>query len=483
MGREMADRSPRPILAQQGCTHLLPIRHRIGGGGPCGSGDDEACGINGDASCGAAISYEGIGVVITVAARIDRAVRRGTGGPLPVRIRAWDASEAGPIGGPVAVLRGRRAIRRLVYSPGELGLADAYISGDLDVEGDLSTALGTVWNTARDGQWHRVRPGPLGWLRLAATAVRLGAVGPRPRRPGAPARLAGRRHSRRRDREVIARHYDVPPEFYRLLLDHSMAYSCGYFASGATGGLADAQYAKLDLICRKVGLEPGSTLLDVGCGWGSLACHAARHHGVRVTAVTLSARQAEYVKARCVAEGVSDAVTVRLADYRDLDGDGAFDAVAAVEMGEHVGEREYPRFADLLYRSLRPGGRALVQQMSRTGAVRDGGPFIRTWIAPDMHMKPLSETIGALASGGLEVRDVQAMREHYAWTIRAWAENLETHWEQAVSMVGLEVARVWRLYLTGSALTFAGNRMGVDQILAIRPGPEGDSGMPAARTW
>lgn len=420
-------------------------------------------------------------VSITVAERIDRAVRQATGGPLPIRIRAWDASEAGPTAGPVAVLRGRRTIRRLAYSPGELGLADAYIAGDLDVDGDLAAAMATLWGTDLHGQRHPARRGPFGWIRLATTAARLGAAGTRPRRPGTPIRVAGRTHSRRRDRQVIAHHYDLPPEFYRLLLDDSMAYSCGYFTSGPTGVLADAQHAKNDLICRKLGLGPGTTLLDVGCGWGSLACHAARHYGARVTAVTLSARQAEYVTAQAVAEGLSDAVTVRLSDYRDLEGDGRFDAVAAVEMGEHVGKRQYPGFATLLYRSLRPGGRVLVQQMSRSGTVRDGGPFIRTWIAPDMHMKPLSETIGALTRAGLEVRDVHALREHYAWTIDAWARNLAANWEQVIHLVGVQVARVWRLYLAGSALAFAAGRMGVDQILAVRPAPGGRSGMPATR--
>jgi cyclopropane-fatty-acyl-phospholipid synthase len=183
------------------------------------------------------------------------------------------------------------------------------------------------------------------------------------------------------------------------------------------------------------------------------------------------------VTRRAAAENLADTVTVRQADYRDLDAAGQFDAVAAVEMGEHVGEQEYPGFADLLFRSLRPGGRALIQQMSRTGRDRDGGPFIRTWIAPDMHMKPLSETIGALISAGLEVRDVQAMREHYARTIDAWARNLDTNWQQAVCAVGVEAARVWQLYLAGSSLAFTENRMGVDQILVVRPAPDGTSGM------
>lgn len=418
--------------------------------------------------------------MVTVADRIDRTVHLATGASTPLRIRAWDASEAGPTTGPVAVLRSRRAIRRLVYSPGELGLADAYIAGDLDVDGDLRTALAALRGPVPGGSSRSGRPGPAGWLRIAGTALRLGAVGPRPRRPGAPARMAGRRHSRRRDSAAIAHHYDLSPEFYRLVLDESMAYSCGCFTDGPTGSLHEAQVEKLDLICRKLDLGPGKTLLDVGCGWGSLTCHAAQHYGARVTAVTLSGRQSEYLKARVSAAGLSDAVRVELTDYRDLTGDRQFDAVAAVEMGEHVGDAEYPAFARLLYRSLRTGGHALVQQMSRTGAVRDGGPFIRTWIAPDMHMKPLAETIGALAGAGLEIRGVQALREHYAWTIDAWARNLEANWEQAVELVGPQTARVWRLYLAGSSLAFSTGRMGVDQILMRRPAPGGAAGKERA---
>jgi cyclopropane-fatty-acyl-phospholipid synthase len=322
---------------------------------------------------------------------------------------------------------------------------------------------------------------------VAASATRLGAVGMRPPRPGAEARLSGVRHSRERDRAAIKHHYDLSNEFYELLLDDSMAYSCGYFTTGPTGTLADAQRAKLDLICRKMGLVEGRRLLDIGCGWGSLTLHAAAEFGAEVVAVTLSRQQFEYVTKRVAEAGLAERVQVRHADYRELASgrdDGGFDAVASIEMGEHVGDDEYPGFVAILRRVLRPGGRALVQQMSRDDVAPGGGAFIETYIAPDMHMKSLATTVRLLSDGGLEVRDVQALREHYAWTVAAWARTLESRWDQAVSLIGEVGARVWRLYLAGGGLAFAEGRMGVDQILAVRPEPDGRSLMePTRKVW
>jgi len=223
------------------------------------------------------------------------------GGELPVRVRAWDGSEAGPEGAPVLVLRDRRALRRMMWHPGELGVAQAYVTGELDVDGDITEGLRGAWRAAarRDQAGGRNRAGgrlpAAGWLAAARVAVQLGIPGPRPPAPATEARISGRLHSRSRDRAVIAHHYDVPAAFYQLILDPQMAYSCGYWRS-ADSTLADAQQDKLDLICRKLALEPGMRLLDIGCGWGSLAIHAARNHGARVTAVTLSREQAAHVR-------------------------------------------------------------------------------------------------------------------------------------------------------------------------------------------
>ncbi|CAN5869180.1 cyclopropane-fatty-acyl-phospholipid synthase family protein [soil metagenome] len=408
--------------------------------------------------------------------RLASVVSRALGVDVPIRIRAWDCSEHGPPDAPTVVVHSRRALRHLVWQPGELGLARAYVSGDLDIEGDLTDALRSVWNAGA------TRPGPRRLVGALAPMVRLGALGRRPSPPAAEARLGGALHTRERDHAAISHHYDLSNEFYELLLDDSMAYSCGYWTnagnSDGPGGLATAQRGKLDLVCRKLALTAGAHLVDIGCGWGSLTLHAAQHYGARVTAVTLSNEQRDFVATRAAERGVADRVDVSLTHYRDLDVTSA-DAVATIEIGEHVGTAEYAHFATTIHSLLRPCGRALVQQMSRRNVAPGGGAFIETYIAPDMHMQPLHETISHLEEAHLEIRHVEAMREHYPRTVAAWAENLERRWRDAVDLVGEQVARVWRLYLAGGALPFEQNRMGVDQVLAVRPDEHGDSGMPA----
>ncbi|MEV1008647.1 cyclopropane-fatty-acyl-phospholipid synthase family protein [Streptomyces sp. NPDC049881] len=411
-----------------------------------------------------------------VAPALTDLLAHALGGRPPIRLRAWDGSQAGPPGAPLVVLRTPRALRRLLWQPDELGLAQAYVTGDLDVEGDLSDALRTLWGAARERGLHPPAPTPAARARAALLALRTGAIGPRPPAPASQARLSGTLHSKARDKAAISHHYDLSNEFYALLLDPTMAYSCGYWTDSGdpTYGLADAQRDKLDLICRKLRLTPDARLLDIGCGWGSLTVHAAEHHKARVDAVTLSAEQRDHVRALVTERGLDDRVRVELRDYRDLDS-GGYDAVATVEMGEHVGDPQYPAFAAVLHRALRPHGRLLVQQMSRGANAPGGGPFIEAYIAPDMHMRPLGRTIGMLEDAGLEVRHAESLREHYTRTIDAWRDRLETLWPQAVDLVGEETARVWRLYLAGSSLAFAEHRMGVDQILAVRPGADGSA--------
>ncbi|MFC4884024.1 class I SAM-dependent methyltransferase [Streptomyces beijiangensis] len=409
--------------------------------------------------------------------RLGSHIEAAIGGPLPLRVRAWDGSETGPKDAPTVVVRSRRALRRLLWQPGELGLAQAYITGELDFEGDLAEGLRILWRTVREGGLHPPRLGARGWGRAAATALRLGVVGPRPTPPASQARLRGQLHSRTRDRAAISHHYDLSNAFYALLLDETMAYSCGYWTGEGPGyGPADAQRDKLELICRKLGLGPGARLLDIGCGWGSLTLYAAEQHKVRVTAVTLAAEQAAYVREQVAERGLEDLVEVQCRDYRDI-ADGEFDAVATVEMGEHVGDAEYPAFTATLHRMVRPRGRVLVQQMSRGSVAPGGGAFIEAYIAPDMHMRPLGDTVSLLEGAGLEVRSVQSLREHYVRTVGAWHRTLEDRWAEFVELAGEETARVWRLYLVGGALAFEERRMGVDQILAVRPDGDGVSGM------
>jgi cyclopropane-fatty-acyl-phospholipid synthase len=367
------------------------------------------------------------------AAEVIAALLARAGLDLPVRVRAWDGSEAGtldplePLDAPVLVARSPRALQRILWRPGELGLARAYVSGDLDVEGDLTEGLRLVHGAAH-------RPGPFGLIKtgpaVVAAAARLGLLAPPPEPPRCELRVRGRRHSRARDQAVIAGHYDVPSAFYQLILDPSMAYSCAYWGPQTVDPGA-AQRAKLELIGRKLALEPGQSLLDMGCGWGSLTIHAARAR-VRVTGVTLSREQGGYVRRR--ARGLGLNLQVRIQDYRDPL-DGPYDAIASVEMGEHVGAARYPAFCAALYGRLRPVG----------------------------------ETIRLIQTCGFEVLGVEAMREHYARTIRAWRENFEANLPAITAILTAEQVRVWRLYLAGGALAFEQGRMGVDQILAQRP--------------
>ncbi|SCK34270.1 cyclopropane-fatty-acyl-phospholipid synthase [Streptomyces sp. WMMB 714] len=416
------------------------------------------------------------------AQRLSPLLRAVLGNPLPVRLRAWDGSGTAPgeaaEDAAVVVLRSPRALRRLLWQPGELGLAEAYITQDLDVEGELADALRTVRGTVRSRGPRPTRLSTGDRARALVTLLRLGAAGPRPPVPALRASPAGRLHSRARDRAAISHHYDLPSDFYALFLDASMAYSCGYWRrpGDPAYGLADAQHDKLDAVCRKLGLRPGDTLLDVGCGWGSLTVHAARHHKARVTAVTLAREQAETVTRRVRAEGLEELVDVQLRDYRDIP-PGTYDAVAVIEMGEHVGDAEYPAFADSLRAMLRPRGRVLVQQMSRGSVAPGGGAFIESYIAPDMHMRPLGDTVSLLERAGLEVRGVESLREDYVRTVAAWHRTLEERRAEVVRLAGEETARVWRLYLAGGMLAFEEGRMGVDQILAVRADADGRSGM------
>ena len=406
-----------------------------------------------------------------VAPRLAEALRPFVGGDLPVRLRAWDGSEAGPADAPVVVLRSADAVRRMLWHPGELGAAQAYVTGELDVPGDLATALTHAFAVVRE-RGLGGRPTPAAVVRAIRAAAGLGVLGRPPAPPASQARLRGRLHSPLRDRRAIAHHYDLSNDFYRLLLDPSMAYSCGYWTSTDPAyTVADAQRDKLDLVCRKLGLERGMRLLDVGCGWGSLSLHAAEQFGAQVTGVTIAAEQKRFIDARIAERGLGDRVEVRLQDYREVPERDHFDAVGSLEMGEHVGEGIYPAYVEVLQRSVRPGGRVLVQQMSRPrGRWPGGGPFIESFIAPDMHMRPVGETVALLERGGLEVRDVHALREHYVWTVQAWLDTFEANLSAFVDLVGEEVVRVWRLYLVGGMLSFRDGRMGVDQVLCVRPG-------------
>ncbi|MFD3695585.1 class I SAM-dependent methyltransferase [Streptomyces sp. NPDC058646] len=425
------------------------------------------------------------------------------GTPLPVRVRAWDGSEAGPPGAPLLAVHDRRALRRVLWKPGELGLARAWVAGELSVEGDLYAVLervaGLLWerpSVAPDpgGDADRVRP-PAGLGALMRDPARRAAVrelvtlaGPLPPPPPPPEevpRHSGPRHTKVRDRAAISHHYDVGNAFYELLLGPSMVYSCAYWSPGGT--LEEAQWDKLGLVCRKLGLRAGDRLLDVGCGWGSMALHAAREYGVRVTGVTLSREQAAYARKRVADEGLADLVEIRIQDYRDVR-DGPYDAISSIGMAEHVGSERYREYARTLYALLRPGGRLLNHQIARPPAPDEGAyridPFIDAYVFPDGELSPIGATVGELERAGFEVRDVEALREHYGLTLRAWVARLQEHWDEAVRLTSPGRARVWLLYMAASALGFERARLGVNQVLAVRPVAGGDAGLPLRlRTW
>jgi cyclopropane-fatty-acyl-phospholipid synthase len=410
---------------------------------------------------------------MTTATRLAALLRDGVGIDLPVRLRLWDGSETGPRDGPVLVIRNRRALRRLLWAPGELGLARAYVTGDLDVEGDLGEGFRSAWRAARARPDTGVRVGAKVKALAALEAARLGAIGPPPKPPASEARLTGRLHTRLRDRAAISHHYDLSNDFYQLLLDDHMAYSSAYYTEDGQS-LHDAQTAKLDLVCRKLELRPGMRLLDVGCGWGSLILYAAEHYGVHATGITLSGEQRAFIAARVAQRGLQDKIDVRLQDYREFgelpEAAGTFDAVSSIEMGEHVGEDQYPTYAAIMFNALKPAGRLLLQQMSRrVDAAPGGGEFIERYIAPDMHMRPLWQTLRHLQNEEFEVLGIEAMREHYVRTVEHWIETFEDHYDEFVALQGEEVARVWRLYLVGGGLAFEEGRMGVDQVLATKP--------------
>ncbi|WP_237715257.1 SAM-dependent methyltransferase [Arthrobacter sp. TB 23] len=406
-----------------------------------------------------------------IAGKLARILEPIVGGELPVHLRAWDGSTAGPEDQPEVQINSANALRRLLWSPGELGAAQAYVTGEIDVPGSLEAALTHLWKVvaSRDLSMPKLTPALV--LQLTKLARELGVFGPPLPAPASQAKIKGRLHSLLRDREAISHHYDLSNAFYELILDDHMAYSCGYWRSDDQDyTLEDAQRDKLDQVCRKIGLDtmPGQRFLDVGCGWGSLSLFAAEHFGAKVTGVTISREQKAFIDQRIKERGLQDRVEIRLQDYRDVR-DGPYDAVASLEMGEHVGEENYATYTSTLFRNVRPGGKVLIQQMSRHGKHPGGGPFIESFIAPDMHMRAVGDTVNLIENAGFEILGVEAMREHYVRTIDAWHDRFDANWDQAVEMMGEEVARVWRVYLVGAMMTFRDGRMGVDQILSQKP--------------
>jgi cyclopropane-fatty-acyl-phospholipid synthase len=409
--------------------------------------------------------------------RVGELVEELIGPDIPIRVEAWDGTVLGPADAPATlVIRSSDAIRRLVTAPGELGFARAYIAGDVDIEGDIFALLSLQQRLpdvklTRSQLVRLVRGMPIGNLR------------PLPR-PPEEIRLGGRRHTKERDAAAIAAHYDVGNAFYGLFLGSTMTYSCAVFETDDTT-LDQAQTAKYELICRKLGLRPGMRLLDVGCGWGGMVLHAAEHHGVRAVGVTLSHAQQELAAKRVSEAGLSDLVEIRYQDYRDVS-DGPFDAISSIGMFEHVGEERTAEYFTNLHRLLVPQGRLLNHAIARRpskgrAAVHPRG-FIHRYVFPDGELLEVGRVVSAMQDAGFEVRHEENLREHYARTLRHWVGNLEANWDEAVRLTSESRARIWRLYMAGSAVLFEAGNIQLHQVLGTRS-DGGHSGMPARPGW
>jgi cyclopropane-fatty-acyl-phospholipid synthase len=409
---------------------------------------------------------------------------RMAGPDAPVEFRAYDGSVAGTGDAPIRVtVKSPVAVSYLAQAPGTLGLARAYVSGHLDVEGDMYTAL------ARMVQAQQIQldlPERLRLLReLGGPKTLLPRVPPPPQEVKVNRRwLAGRRHSKSRDASAISHHYDVSNTFYEWVLGPSMAYTCAVYPS-AEASLEEAQAYKHDLVAKKLGLRSGMRLLDVGCGWGGMVRHAAREYGVKALGVTLSAQQAAWAQRAIEDQGLSDLAEVRHLDYRDVP-EGQFDAVSSIGLTEHIGKAQLPGYFSFLYGKLRPEGRLLNHCITRPDnaqPARRAGGFINRYVFPDGELEGPGYLASLINDAGFEVRHEENLREHYALTLAGWCANLDAHWDEAVAEVGDGTARVWRLYMAGSRLGFERNVVQLHQILGVRLDSDGESGMPLRPDW
>jgi cyclopropane-fatty-acyl-phospholipid synthase len=427
----------------------------------------------------------------------SRAVFRRLFGPPAERrfnVRYWDESvEHGNVAAApfTIVVRRRGALRRMLLPPSELSIVEAFLSGDIDVEGDLQSAA-----TLGDAINSRLRS-PREGLAVMADVLRLPSSDVEPSvrdaRADRTVGRVGKQHERARDKASIQYHYDVGNDFYALWLDSRMVYSCAYFHS-ETDTLEDAQTAKLELICRKLRLLPGERLLDVGCGWGALIMHAVKHHGVTALGITLSEQQAALARARIQDAGLADRCTVDIRDYRDLPASVAFDKISSVGMVEHVGVDHLPGYFECLHRALAPGGLLLNHGIVSVGRAhpdhwkdrleaklwrRDA--FIDQYVFPDGKLGPLREIVSAGEAAGFETRDAESLREHYALTLRAWLGRLMQNADQAIALSDARTFRTWRLYMAASAHGFASGRLNVVQTLFAKPDATGHSKVPLTR--
>jgi cyclopropane-fatty-acyl-phospholipid synthase len=406
--------------------------------------------------------------------------------PVPVRFVAYDGSSSGPEDAVVTIeLKNERGLAYLLTAPGDLGMGRAYVAGDLELHGvhpgdpyDVTlllmrelkfrrpTAAQAMIMMRSVGVSHLVPPPPPPQEHL-----------PRWRRV-----MEGLRHSPERDAEVIQHHYDVSNRFYELVLGPSMTYTCALYPTGEET-LEEAQHAKYDLVARKLNLQPGQRLLDVGCGWGGMVRHAAKEYGVRGLGVTLSREQAEWATAKIKEEGLDHLAEVRHLDYRDVAETG-FDAISSIGLTEHIGVANYGSYFTLLREKLVPGGRILNHCITRpVNKPTPTGAFIDRYVFPDGELTGSGRIITEAQDAGLEVQHEENLRVHYAKTLAGWCANLEKNWDECVAEVGEGTARVWGLYMAGSRMHFERNEIQLHQVLATRTSDDGDSGFPLRPDW
>ena len=407
-------------------------------------------------------------------------------GPAPIRFTAYDGSSYGPEDAKVGLdLKNERGLAYMVTAPGDLGMARAYVAGDLDVTGvhpgDPYDAMLVLLRSMRFR-----RPSPTEALNLLRSIGLSQMLPPPPPRqehlPRWRRMVEGFRHSPERDGKVIQHHYDVSNRFYEMVLGPSMTYTCALYPT-SNETLEEAQFAKYDLVARKLDLQSGQRLLDVGCGWGGMVRHAAKEYGVRALGVTLSREQAEWAQQKIKEEGLDHLAEVRHLDYRDVK-ETAFDAVSSIGLTEHIGVDRYPAYFRFLRDKLVPGGRLLNHCITRPdNRSRQTGAFIDRYVFPDGELTGSGKIITEAQDAGLEVHHEENLRVHYAMTLAGWCANLEEHWDECVAEVGEGTARVWGLYMAGSRMGFERNEIQLHQVLAGRTDEDGNSGFPLRPTW
>lgn len=419
---------------------------------------------------------------LTIADALGKLMKDG----IPFRFEAFDGSAAGPVDAPFTLrLLNERGLSYLMTAPGDLGFARAYVAGDLELEGvhpgNPYEAMVLIMSQLR----FKV-PSAAEMVKIVRS---LGFGNLKPPQPPAEEHLPkwrraleGLRHNKKRDAEAIHHHYDVSNRFYELVLGESMTYTCAVYPT-LESTLEEAQFAKYDLIARKLDLQPGQRLLDIGCGWGGMVRHAAKHYGVKALGVTLSREQAAWAQEEIKRQGLDHLAEVRFLDYRDVT-EANFDAISSIGLTEHIGVKQYDEYFGFLHDKLKVGGRLLNHCITRpSNKTTTTGAFIDRYVFPDGELTGVGRIQVAVQDAGLEVRHVENLREHYAMTLKGWCDNLVEHWDECLEEVTLGRAKVWGIYMAGSRLAFERNEIELHHVLAVKVDAHGDANWPLRPTW